>query len=188
MDEFENYAENIHEQSNEHAHHAAHHGDSKDKWVIWVAMTTAIIAVLAAITGLLAGDHADEAMLSQIHASDQWAFYQAKGIKSDVIASGDKLLAAMGKKPSAQDSAKIVSNKTEQAEIKKEAQGAEKESKAHSAKHKVLARGVTLFQIAIAIGAISIIIKRKELWMASMGFAAVGIFFLLQGTLFWVAG
>jgi len=98
MDEFENYAENIHEHSNEHAEHAAHHGGEKDKWVIWVAMTTAVIAVLAAITGLLAGDHADEAMLSQIHASDQWAFYQAKGIKSDVIASGDKLLLAMGKK------------------------------------------------------------------------------------------
>ncbi|HZY38946.1 MAG TPA: DUF4337 domain-containing protein [Mucilaginibacter sp.] len=184
MDEFENYAENIHEQSNEHAHHAAHHGGEKDKWVIWVAMTTAVIAVLAAITGLLAGDHADEAMLSQIHASDQWAFYQAKGIKSDVLASGNKLLLAMGKKPAAQDSAKIASNKKEQADIMKEARAAEAESKDHSAKHKILARGVTLFQIAIAIGAISIIIKRKELWMASMGFAAVGIFFLLQGTVF----
>jgi hypothetical protein len=184
MDEFENYAENIHEQSNEHAHHAAHHGDAKDKWVIWVAMTTAVIAVLAAITGLLAGDHADEAMLSQIHASDQWAFYQAKGIKSDVIASGDKIMLALGKKPSAQDSAKVASNKTEQAGIMAEAKAAEKESKEHSAKHKILARGVTLFQITIAIGAISIIIKRKELWVVSISFAAVGIFFLLQGTLF----
>jgi hypothetical protein len=184
MDEFENYAENIHEHSNEHAEHAANHGGGKDKWVVWVAMTTAVIAVLAAITGLLAGDHADEAMLSQIHASDQWAFYQAKGIKSDVIASADKLMLAVGKKASPQDSAKIASNKTEQADIMKEAKAAEKESKEHSAKHKILARGVTLFQIAIAIGAISIIVKRKALWMTSMGFAAIEIFFLLQGTVF----
>ncbi len=184
MDEFENYAENIHEQSNEHAHHIAHSGDGKDKWVIWVAMTTAIIAVLAAITGLLAGDHADEAMLSQIHASDQWAFYQAKGIKSTVIASGDQLLLAMGKKISPKDSAKVAANKKEQAGIMKEAKAAENESREHSVKHKILARGVTLFQIAIAIGAISIIIKRKELWMASIGFAAVWVFFLLQGTVF----
>jgi len=184
MEEYENYAEHIHEHSNEHAEHAAHEGGGKDKWVIWVAMTTAVFAVLAAITGLLAGDHADEAMLSQIHASDQWAFYQAKGIKSDVIASGSKILLALGKKPSAQDSAKIVSNKAEQAGIMKEAKAAEKESKEHSSLHKILARGVTLFQIAIAIGAISIIIKRKELWMVSIGFAAVGIFFLLQGTVF----
>lgn len=182
MDEIENYAENIHEQSNEHAHHAAHEGT--DKWVIYVAMTTAVIAVLAAITGLLAGDHADEAMLSQIHASDQWAYYQAKGIKSDVLATGDKLLVAIGKKPSAQDSAKLKLYKTDQAKISKEATAAQNESKEHVEKHKILARGVTLFQIAIAIGAISIIIKRKSLWAVSMAFAAVGIFFFLQGAVF----
>ncbi len=182
MDEIENYSEHIHEQSNEHAHHAAKEG--KDKWVIYVAMTTALIAVFAAITGMLAGDHADEAMLSQIHASDQWAYYQAKGIKSDVIAQSDKVLVAMGKKPSAQDSAKIKSYKTEQAEISKEANGAQNESKEHVAKHKVLARGITFFQIAIAIGAISIIVKRKSLWLVSMGFALAGIFFFLQGTVF----
>jgi len=38
--------------------------------------------------------------------------------------------------------------------------------------------------VAIAIGAISIITKRKTLWMGSMGFAVIGIFFLLQGTVF----
>jgi hypothetical protein len=182
MDEIENYAENIHEQSNEHAHHAAHTGT--DKWVIYVAMTTAVIAVLAAITGLLAGDHADEAMLSQIHASDQWAYYQAKGIKSELLASSDKLIIAMGKKPSLQDSVKMKSYKTDQVKISAEANAAQQESKEHVEKHKILARGVTLFQIAIAIGAISIIVKRKLLWLVSISFAAVGIFFFLQGAVF----
>jgi hypothetical protein len=182
MDEIENYSENIHEQSNEHAHHALSEG--KDKWVLYVALTTAVIAVLAAITGLLAGDHADEAMLSQIHSSDQWAFYQAKSIKSEIIASADKTLLAMGKVPAAQDSAKIKANKSEQSKIMQEAKAAQKESDEHVAKHRILARGVTLFQVAIAIGAISIITKRKSLWLASVGFAVIGVFFLLQGTLF----
>lgn len=183
MEEYENYAENIHEHSNEHAEHAAHHGDPKDKWIVYVAMTTAIIAVLAAITGLLAGDHADEAMLSQIHASDQWAYYQAKGIKAEVLGNSNKLLIALGKKPSAQDSAKIKSYKSDQAEITKEAKSAENESHEHVERHRVLARGVTLFQIAIAIGAISIIVKKKPLWLVSIGFAAAGIVFFLQGVL-----
>jgi len=182
MDEIENYSENIHEQSNEHAHHILSEG--KEKWVLYVALTTAVIAVLAAITGLLAGDHADEAMLSQIHSSDQWAFYQAKSIKSEIIASADKTLLAMGKTPAAQDSAKIKANKSDQAKIMEEAKAAQKESDGHVAKHKILARGVTLFQVAIAIGAISIITKRKSLWLASVGFAVIGVFFLLQGTLF----
>jgi type IV secretory pathway component VirB8 len=182
MDEIEDFSENIHEQSNEHAHHILSEG--KEKWVLYVALTTAIIAVLAAITGLMAGDHADEAMLCQIRSSDQWAFYQAKSIKSEIIAGSNKTLLAFGKTPAAQDSARIKANKADQAKIMKEAKDFEKESLEHSAKHRILARGVTLFQIAIAIGDISIITKRKILWATSIGFAAIGIFFLLQGAVF----
>jgi hypothetical protein len=181
MEEIENFSEQIHEQSNEHAHHLAEEG--KERWVIFVAMTTAIIAVLAAIAGLLAGTHADDAMLSQIKASDQWAFYQAKGIKSDVIASTGKMLIAMGKQPLQEDINKIKENKKEQAEIKNKAEEFQKESDVHLEKHGIFAHGVTLFQIAIAIGAISIITKRKFLWLISVGFACVGIFFLVQGLL-----
>jgi hypothetical protein len=182
MEEMENYAEHIHEESNEHAHHVLSQG--KEKWVLYVALTTAVVAVLAAITGLLAGDHADEAMLAQIHSSDQWAYYQAKGIKTDVLSSANEIIVAMGKPPIARDTAKVKANKKEQAKIMAEAKAFQKESDGHVAKHKILARGVTLFQVAIAIGAISIITKRKELWMASIGFALIGIFFLLQGTVF----
>ncbi|HEY8781764.1 MAG TPA: DUF4337 domain-containing protein [Mucilaginibacter sp.] len=182
MSEIENYSENIHEQSNEHAHHILSEG--KEKWVLYVALTTAVFAVLAAITGLLAGDHSDEAMLAQIRSSDQWAFYQAKSIKTEQIASANKILFALGKAPAPEDAAKIKANKADQAKIMAEAKAFQKESDEHVARHKVLARGVTLFQVAIAIGAISIITKRKLLWFASMGFAIIGVFFLMQGTVF----
>jgi hypothetical protein len=181
MGEIENYSENIHEQSDEHARELLKEG--KDKWVLYVALTTAVFAVLAAITGLLAGDHADEAMLAQMRSSDKWAFYQAKGIKSEVLATSNKILVAIGKPPVADDSTKISSNKKDQENIKEEAVDAQKESDEHVARHKILARGVTMFQVAIAIGAISIITKRKLLWITSVGFAAVGIFFLLHGIL-----
>ncbi|MDQ2752034.1 MAG: DUF4337 domain-containing protein [Bacteroidota bacterium] len=182
MEEIEDYSEKIHEQGNEKAHETLAEG--KEKWVLYVALTTAIFAVLAAISGLLAGDHADEAMLAQIKSSDQWAFYQAKGIKTDVINSSNTILLALGKQPVTEDINKIKEEKAQQEEIKKEAQSLQNESSEHVAHHRVLARAVTLFQIAIAIGAISIITKRKILWMASVGFALVAIFFLLQGTLF----
>jgi hypothetical protein len=183
MDEIENYSESIHEQSNEHAHHILHEGESKERWVVFVALSTAIVAVLAAVTGLLAGNHADEAMLAQMRSSDQWAFYQAKGIKTDMLNSSNHILIALGKIPDTADVAKAKKNKLEQQEIMVKAKEAQKESDAHVAKHDIMARGVTLFQIAIAIGAISIITKRKALWMVSLGFAAIGIFFLVQGLL-----
>src|SRR5882757_3619763 len=149
MEEIENFSEKIHEQSNEHAHHTLSEG--KDKWVLYVALTTAVFAVLAAIAGLMAGSHADEAMLSQMRSSDQWAFYQAKGIKSETLIASNKILVALGKAPVAEDVEKVKSNKKEQAGIMEEAKDFQKESDEHVAKHSILAKGVTLFQIAIAI-------------------------------------
>ncbi len=178
MDEIENFSEKIHEQSNEHAHHILSEG--KEKWVLYVALSTALIAVLAAVAGLLAGNHADEAMLAQMRSSDQWAFYQAKGIKTELLASSNKILLAMGKTPAPADTVKIKANKKEQAKIMEEAKAFQKESDEHGVKHSILAKAVTLFQVAIAIGAISIITKRKGLWLGSMGFAVIGLFFLLS--------
>ena len=177
MEELEDPTESLHEHIHEGAHHAQTEG--KDKWVIYVALTTAIIAVLSAITGLLAAHHADEAMLSQMHASDQWAYYQAKGIKSEILASDNKLLTAIGKAPIAADAEKIKENKAQQAEISKEAKAAEEESHEHVESHKTLARSVTLFQISIAISAIAILVKRRLYWFLSLGFAAFATFYFL---------
>src|SRR6266478_9728804 len=79
MEEAEVPLEHLHE----HIHHHAEH--SGEKWISWVALSTAILAVLAAIAGLLSGSHANEAMMSQIDAADQWGFYQAKSIKAAVL-------------------------------------------------------------------------------------------------------
>jgi hypothetical protein len=50
----------------------------------------------------------------------------------------------------------------------------------HAERHDILAKGVTLFQIAIAIGAISIIVKRKAMWFMSLLFGSTGLYFLIE--------
>ena len=57
-----------------------------------VALTTAIFAAVAALSALQAGHTVNEALALKMDAaryetaaSDQWAFYQAKGIKGDSI-------------------------------------------------------------------------------------------------------
>ena len=52
MEEAEVPLEHLHE----HAHERAKH--SREIWISWVALSTAIFAVLAAITSLLSGEHA----------------------------------------------------------------------------------------------------------------------------------
>ena len=178
MEELEDPTESLHEHIHESAHHAQAEG--KNTWVIFVALTTAIIAVFSAITSLLAAYHADESMLSQIHASDQWAYYQAKGIKTEVLASEVKMLKAFGKPVDTADVAKIKENKKQQQEISKVAKEAEEESHKHVESHNILARSVTLFQISIAISAIAILVKKRIFWFVSLGFAAFAAFFFIM--------
>src|SRR3978361_2462145 len=69
-----------------------------------VALTTAIFAALAAIASLQAGATVNEALVLkteatrlQAEASDQWAYYQAKGIKAAVADASGTSWAAIGK-------------------------------------------------------------------------------------------
>ena len=159
--------------------HKAH--QAQEKWISWVAVTSAILAVMAALTAMLAGHHANEAMIEQIQSSDRWAFYQAKSIKSSVLVAKSELLAAIGKGENDADKEKQEDYKKEMDELKKEAEEKDKASQAHLNHHVVYARGVTMFQVAIAIAAIAALVRRRRFWLVALGFGAVGAVFLIQG-------
>ncbi|MDP4213633.1 MAG: DUF4337 domain-containing protein [Bacteroidota bacterium] len=169
MEEIEVPTEHLHETIGERVEEATERNEKKG--MMGIAISTALMAVFAALSSLIAGHHSDEAVLEQIHASDQWAYYQAKGIKAEI-----QLLSSNADKAVIQ--AKF---KTEQAEIKTEAEKAEAESHQHLEHHAILARAVTLFQISIAISAIAILTRKKILWFISLGISCVGLFFFISG-------
>jgi hypothetical protein len=184
MEEMEIPTEHLHEKIQEEAE------GKKDKWTLYVALSTAMMAVLAAVAGLLAGHHANEALVERVKASDNWSFYQAKSLKQEILVNTDKILQAVvtagkGKggtlAPSADHSKDIARYDKEKEAIKKQAEEAEHASEAHLAKHVPLASAVTAFQIAIAISAISILTRRRNLWYAGLALTAVGCGFLAQG-------
>src|SRR6266567_2496225 len=169
MEEAEVPLEDLHEE----IHHSAEH--SGETWISWVALSTAILAVLAAIAGLLSGKHANEAMMSQIEASDQWNFYQAKSIKASVLDAKISLASA----PNESDSQKRDRYEKEQEEIKTEAEQKQAEAKSNFHQHEVFARAVTLFQIAIAIAAISALTRKRRFWIVGLLFGIAGCVFLV---------
>src|SRR6266436_4804383 len=169
MEEPEIPLEHLHEQ----VHHPAEH--SGETWISWVALSTAILAALAAIAALLSGKHVNEAMMNQIEASDQWNYYQAKGIKASVL---DAKMSLAGT-PDESDRSKRDRYEKEQEEIKLEAEHKEAAAKTNFHKHEVFARGVTMFQIAIAIAAISALTKKPRFWIVSLLFGVVGCVFLV---------
>src|SRR3984957_11487371 len=89
-EEIEVPTEHLHEAIQEKAEEA------KERWILYVALSTAFMAVLAAVAGLLAGHHANEALIERVKASDQWNFYQSKNLKQEIAVNTDKILQAIG--------------------------------------------------------------------------------------------
>ncbi len=81
-----------------------------DAWVGGVALSTAVIAVFAAVTTLYVGKFSSRAVLFKAEESNQWAYFQAKSIKGhtyeiqrdriemEILASGGRFSPKAAKK------------------------------------------------------------------------------------------
>jgi Domain of unknown function (DUF4337) len=180
MEEQEIPTEQLQDQIHEKAEESMK--EERDRWGLYVALSTACIAVLAAIAGLLSGHHANEAVIDQIKSSDQWNFYQAKSIKAEIAGSTEKILHATAApvKDAANGQASARYEK-EKEEIKKVAEEDGASAEKHLATHVTYSKAVTIFQIAIAISAISILTRKRILWYGGVILSLVGIIFMLMG-------
>ena len=185
----------------EHAHggHEAHGPGAKPTpgWIKWLSLSTAMVAVLAAVASLLSGSNSNEAileksnaMLNQSLASDQWAFYQAKSLKGALAASEADIV--LDSKPTV--AAKFAEDakryKAEGEQIQKKAEHYEEavkendESSEHLMhKHHKFAITVTLLQISIALSAIAALTRRRELWFVGLATSGAGVVMFVTGLL-----
>ena len=177
MEEAEVPTEHLHEE----IHHEAEHG--RERWALGVALSSALLAGLAAVASLMAGHHANEAMMSQIESADQWSYYEAKSIKEAQLKSKADILNALGKPVPGTDESKVAQYERDKEEIQKKADNFEKAAQRHLQTHEGLASSVTMFQIAIAVGAISVLMRRRSFWLGSLVVGAIGIYFLIQALL-----
>ncbi|HEX7487689.1 MAG TPA: DUF4337 domain-containing protein [Anaeromyxobacteraceae bacterium] len=156
-----------------------------------IALTTALLAALAAIASLKAGGTVNEALRLetaatrlQAEASDQWAYYQAKGLKGAVAEAARAAWLAAGKEPPEVHGAKKERYEEEQKEIQVKARELEKErdAKVHEAEHLMhlhhrFAEGVAFFQVAIALGAVAALTRKRLVWLGSLALGAIGLAF-----------
>lgn len=111
----------------------------------WISLTTGILAALAAIASLRAGATVNEALVLkteatrlQAQASDQWAYYQAKGIKSAIAQSEMNSWKALGKRPPSVLPSEAARYSSEQDTIRKAALRLEHERDQRAAEADVL--------------------------------------------------
>ncbi len=147
-----------------------------------IALSTALLAVLAAVAALRAGATVNHALLLradatqlQSKASDQWAYYQAKGVKAAVQESTRATWLAAGKEPPPAIAEKVARYEKEQEAIREKAVEMEKERDAKVAEsehllhgHHGFASAVALFQVAIALGAVAALTRSRVVWAGSI--------------------
>jgi hypothetical protein len=167
------------EHAQESIHHHAGHS-SGGKWITAAATTAAILAAFAAAAGALATSHLTQSTLIRIKANDDWNFYQAKSIKSSVLDA--KIYSAQLSKvePRKSDIEKKAEYAKEMPEIQAQAKELEKLSREHLETHETFEGAATLFHIAIAIVAISVVARQKPFWFLSMAAGGVGLFFFAK--------
>jgi hypothetical protein len=159
--------------------------EKREAWTKYVSLSMIFLAVLAAIAtqrgaGYSSGTmkQLNEATFNQANASDQWAFYQAKGIKETICNQELDNLNALGKAdPKLVESltARVARYKKEQIEITAEAKKVEakrdaaRDASAQAAdRAREIGLAATIFQIAIALGGITLVMRKRWLWNASL--------------------
>ena len=171
--------------------------DLKEKWQGWLVLSTAIMAVLAALTTLYMGKFSSRAIMAQGQESDQWAYYQAKSIKGhtfEINRQTLKLQYLTQKGLSAEAAAEFqkVINKYgdeikrydgEKKEIKDKAEGIAKVKLKAQEMGGNFAYALIFLQIALMLSSIASLTKRHYLWYIALLCNVGWLFFFLDAWL-----
>ena len=144
------------------------------RWHIYVAATSGLMAVLAAIASFQASGFSSQmlqeknnSILYQSKANKEWNNYLALDITRQ-ISHKEVSLQQMDFKKQADEL---------------EAQGAQATSKfqKHFEQNSDMVTAGTFLEAAIALASMSILVKRRSVWLGSLVLAAIGGYFLLIG-------
>ncbi len=163
-------------------------------WTRFIAVATALLAVVAAIGSLRAGLLVNEALLSKndeislrTQATDQWNYYQSKSIKGVIYTTTASLLPP-GSPLLAKSRAEAARYAQQQEAIQAKAEGLEKDADAKDKsserdmdQHHIFAFSVSLCQIAIALSAIAALTRSRRVWVFGLAVGLAGLAALLGG-------
>ncbi len=171
----------------------AEEGDPRAAWTLQLSLSTAIIAVFAAISSLQSGGAEsaallakNESILAQAKASDQWGYFQAKTIKAalyevqlETTTNSETLTKFRAKKDTYDRERSEVEKEARAFESEVERSGKQSEEAFH--RHHRFALAVTAFQVSIALAAIAALTRRKPLWWTSLAIGGAGFLFFAKG-------
>ena len=166
------------------------HGDHDYKYTLPVTITISILAVLVAGVTLLGHRAHTEELLKQSQATDQWAYYQAKNIRSHEVQEIADLLTALAP-PDAKQAAAIKEKYLKETErYASDKEDVSEKAKELEAERDLISRradrfdsGEALLEVGLVICSITLLTRRRQFWFAGMVVAALGVVVAVTGLL-----
>ena len=164
-----------------------------ETWTRWVALSMAIMAVMAGVITLYMGKFSGKAVMLQGKITNQWGYYQAKSIKQHTYEMQRQQLELATLERGATWTDAIHSNYTaaiantkkmlgkyekEKDEIKTEAEGMEKQRDDAQGRGGKLSLSLIFAQIAIMLSSVTLITKKKPLWFCGMALMLVSLWYV----------
>jgi hypothetical protein len=150
-------------------------GEQHPRWHKQVALTTLVMALLAALGALLAGRTANEALLGRTAEIIEMSRLEGDRLSVETLKSKHEILLALGETPDQAEVKRIKAFEAEMRELDTEAACEEALALSSASAHQILAIGVTMLSLGITLGGMAIVVERKYLWYVGLVFGALGI-------------
>jgi hypothetical protein len=157
----------------------------KRHWLDHAARTTAVLAVLAAVSSGQYANQFSRTILAQGEASDAWSYYQSKSIKRHLVESQISLLTALkAADPKStttlealqqDDIAAAKKYQTEMNELKTKADSIEAGKRVHEQQGNWFQGAFIILQAGVVLCTVAASSKRKELWLIAIALGALGL-------------
>ena len=166
-----------------------------EKWMKGIAITTTILAVVAAIASSRSSFFVAKAQLLTALEGSQWSYYQAKSIKQYLFETQQKAFEINMLGATTQDQKDLMTKNIqdytkdiarydqEKAGIKKQAEATDKENAIVVRMGGQFSLAVVFAQIGIMLSSVGALLKRKEIWILGLAIGSISLIFLANGFL-----
>ncbi len=171
--------------------------EKKEKWTTYLAISTVIIVVCATLSTFKGGGYSTRSLMNQTQASDQWAFFQSKSLKSYIFEMQRDNLELQNQQNSKLNlsaevllkyqekidtyTKKLKQYETEKEEITRLARKYESDRDVCKLHGSAFGIAVIFLQISILLSSISALSKKKYVWFLSLVVGIIGIIYFADG-------
>lgn len=153
------------------------------RWHKMVAFSTLIMALLAALGGLLSGITAHESQLEKIEEIISLTILEGDRVNVEVLKAKHEILTSLGEIPDEAEITAIRDFEEEIAEKGNEVARDERLAQAFGQTHLIFAVSVAILAAGISLSGMSVVVTQKWLWYVGMVVGAIGAIGVVLGVI-----